>query len=96
LGADFDLAAFAHRAIYDDANARVEMHLVAERPQVVTIPGGGTYTFREGETVRTEISAKYDRDTIGSLFSAAGMSISRWCEDERGRYALVLGRPTES
>ena len=95
LGADFELSAFAHRAIYDDANARVEMHLVSERPQVVTIPGGGTFAFREGETVRTEISAKYDRDTIDGLFSAAGIGIVRWCEDERGRYALVLGRPTE-
>jgi L-histidine N-alpha-methyltransferase len=92
LGADFDLRGFAHHATYDDTQARIEMHLVALREQTVTVPGGGTFPFREGETIRTEISCKYDRETLDGLFSRAGLRITRWREDERGRYALVLGR----
>lgn len=95
IGSDFDLDGFAHRAVYNDEDARIEMHLVAERPQVVTIPSAGTFAFRKGETVRTEISAKYDRATVDALFAAAGLHLSRWREDDRGRYALAVGRPKE-
>jgi len=92
LGADFDLRQFTHRAFYDVDQARIEMHLAARREQTVTIPDGGTFLVREGETIRTEISCKYDRETLEDLFSAAGLRITDWREDERGRYALVLGR----
>jgi L-histidine N-alpha-methyltransferase len=92
LGSDFDLRGFAHRAVYDDAEARIEMHLVALRDHTVTIPGAETFRLHEGETIRTEISCKYDRETLGGLFAQAGLRITRWREDERGRYALVLGR----
>ena len=33
LGADFELAAFRHRAFYDAALGRIEMHLVSGRDQ---------------------------------------------------------------
>ena len=38
-GADFDVAAFRHRAIWNETLERVEMHLVAERAQVVRLAG---------------------------------------------------------
>lgn len=94
LGADFDLSAFEHRAFYAAEEGRVEMHLRSLRPQVVTIPGAGAWKLEAGETIRTEISCKYDRDTVDELFSAAGLTVSDWCEDERGRFALVMGAPT--
>jgi L-histidine N-alpha-methyltransferase len=96
LGANFDPRAFAHRAFYDDVRGRIEMHLVARCPQVVTLPGAGTVRFREGEGVRTEISCKYDRAAVDDLFLAAGLEVAAWREDDLGRYALVLGRPTGS
>lgn len=92
LGTDFDPAAFRHHAFYEPAKGRVEMHLVARSPQSVRLPGGGTVRFEEGESVRTEISCKYDRDAVDDLFGAAGLEVSEWREDDGGRYALVLGR----
>ena len=38
LGGDFDLDAFAHRAIWNAAESRVEMHLVSRKSQRITVP----------------------------------------------------------
>ena len=91
LGTDFDLAAFRHRAFYDVEHARIEMHLDAQGEQVVTLPdNAGSIRFADGESVRTEISCKYDRPTIDSLFSRAGLVVERWVEDPQGFFALIL------
>jgi len=92
LGADFDLAAYSHRAFYDEHLHRIEMHLVSEREQVVTIPDIGRIAVARGETIRTEISCKYDRAAVQMLFEAAGLEIEEWHTDEHQRFALVLGR----
>ncbi len=60
LGADFDVAAFGHRALWNAAESRVEMHLVATSRQQVRIPGASLdVTFEAGETIWTESSYKY-------------------------------------
>lgn len=92
LGADFDLQAFTHRAFYDEHLHRIEMHLVSARDQVVTIPGIGRVSIAQGETIRTEISCKYDRASIEVLFEAAGLEVDEWHTDEQEQFALVLGR----
>lgn len=92
LGADFDLHAYDHRAFYDPEQARIEIHLVARDAQEVTIPGGGTIHLRPGESIRTELSHKYDRARVDRMFAAAGMAVDRWAENEDGYFALVLGR----
>ncbi len=91
LGTDFDLAAFSHRAIYDERLRRIEMHLVSGRDQVVTIPGHGRIPLALGETIRSEISCKYDRESVEMLFAAAGLTVEEWHTDEEQRFALVLG-----
>ena len=92
LGADFDPDAFRHRAVFDADERRIEMHLVATRPLAVTIPGAGSFAFAEGETVRTEVSCKYDRARVDALFAAAGLRRDRWAEADPG-FALVLAAP---
>ena len=92
LGSDFDLDAFRHHAFYDASEARIEMHLVSLADQEVHIPGGGTVTFREGETLRTEISCKYDRASVEALLAPAGLRVQGWHEDPRGFFALVRAR----
>lgn len=95
LGADFDLSSFSHRAFYDEHLHRIEMHLVSSRDQVVTIPGIGRIPLTRGETIRSEISCKYDRAAVEVLFEAAGLAIAEWHTDEHQRFALVLGRIRE-
>jgi L-histidine N-alpha-methyltransferase len=95
LGADFDMTAFTHRAFYDEQRHRIEMHLVSTREQVVTIPDIGAIPLSRGESIRTEISCKYDRAAVEMLFDAAGLEIEEWHTDEHQRFALVLGRVRE-
>ena len=92
LGADFDADAFRHLARWVEEEGRIEMHLVAETPQVVTFAGGEEVRFAAGESVRTEISCKYDRPTVDALFREAGLVVDVWKEDPRGFFALVFGR----
>ena len=95
LGSDFDLTAFRHRAFYSIPLHRIEMHLVSVRPQTVRIPGGGDFAFAEGETVRTEISCKYDRTLVEEMFAAAGLALERWVTNDRELFALAIGAPTK-
>ena len=94
FGTDFDLSRFRHRAWYNAAEERIEMHLEARSAHAVALPGGPVICFREGETLRTEISCKYDRATVCSLLRRAGLKLLRWWTDEGGRFALALGAVT--
>jgi L-histidine N-alpha-methyltransferase len=93
LGADFDPDAFEHVAFYERTLHRIEMHLVSTRPQVVEVPGIGSVVFEQGETVRTEISSKHDRDSVAAMFEPAGLRIESWRTDPNGLFALVVGAP---
>ncbi|HKK92236.1 MAG TPA: L-histidine N(alpha)-methyltransferase [Longimicrobiales bacterium] len=88
---DFDPSDFEHVAFYDDARHRIEMHLKARRASTVLVPGVGTVDFESGETLRTEISRKYDRVGIESIFRRSGLEIAEWL-DADDRYALAVGR----
>jgi L-histidine N-alpha-methyltransferase len=90
-GADFYVAAYEHRAFYDRTEHRIEMHLVALRPQTVTVPGAGVWTIAAGESIRTEISCKHDRASVDTLFAAAGLCVERWEDD--GLFAIIFGAP---
>jgi L-histidine N-alpha-methyltransferase len=90
VDASFDLDAFSHLAFYNREHDRIEMHLVSAREQDVCIPAIGLVHFRAGETIRTEISCKYDRERIAAMFAAAGLRIDEWCSDADATHALVL------
>jgi L-histidine Nalpha-methyltransferase len=91
LGADFDPAAFEHRAFYEKATHRIEMHLISTLEHEVRIPGIGLVPFAEGESIRTEISCKHDRASVAELFLAAGLRIEIWRSDPEALFALVVG-----
>jgi dimethylhistidine N-methyltransferase len=71
LGANFDLAAFAHRALYNAERHRIEMHLVSRRAQTVRVLGR-SFTFAAGESIHTENSYKYTVEAFTSLAGEAG------------------------
>lgn len=93
LGADFDPASFEHRAYFDEEMSRIEMHLVSVRDQVVTVPGMHPVHLERGESIRTEISCKYERGMLERFFARAGLSVTHWYELADEGYALVLGEP---
>ena len=94
LGADFDLDAFAHEAPWDTELERIEMHLRSRRDQWVSIPGADMRVhFFAGETVLTEISAKFTRQRVEAELGRAGLRTVEWLSDPAGRFGLALATP---
>jgi len=90
LGANFDLAAFRHRAAWNAAAQRVEAYLVSARRQTVSIPGAGLeLELREGEAIWTESSYKYEPDQVMAEGLAAGFSGGEQWIDGDAKFALT-------
>jgi L-histidine Nalpha-methyltransferase len=71
LGANFDLAAFAHRTFYNAERSRIEMHLVSRTAQSVRVLGR-SFVFAAGESIHTENSCKYTVEAFSALAGEAG------------------------
>lgn len=96
LGGDFDARAFAHRAEFNAARERIEIHLDALRPQTVSIAAAGrSYRFEAGEPIRTEISRKFTAQSLEAELQAAGLEPIQHYVDERLPYSLTLARSSE-
>ncbi len=94
-GADFDPDAFDHRAIWNDAESRIEMHLVSRREQRATL-AGRTIRFAHGETIHTENSYKYTEAGFAALAISAGWGRVRlWTDADRlfSIHLLTAGTP---
>ncbi len=91
LGADFDPAAFTHRAIWNDAESRIEMQLVPDADQTVTV-GNGTFVIRAGEPLTTEFSHKWSEAALAEMFSVAGFRVERVWVDPSGWFGVFLLR----
>jgi len=78
--ADFRLEAFRHRATWNDAEGRIEMHLVSGCRQRVQV-GGETYQFERGEFIVTEHSHKYTPGQFSAMAERAGFrTIDAWTD----------------
>ncbi len=96
LGADFDVPAWCHHAVWNAGARRVEMHLVSLVRQRVRIPGAGvTAVFEPGETIHTESSHKYRPEDVDRLALAAGFRRERRWLDRSAKFALTLCRAEE-
>lgn len=88
LGANFDLAAFAHDAFYNPVEGRIEIYFRSLRDQTVTV-AGRSFAFAAGERVHTEYSYKYDDADIAALAQAGGFTIVRTWTDPHRLFAVV-------
>jgi len=83
------VAAFRHLALWNDFEARIEMHLEAVRDIEFTV-AGESFSISEGETIHTENSLKYGPREARVLLRAGGWNpIAEWTDPE-GLFALVL------
>ena len=91
LHADFDLAGFEHRAIWNAGESRIEMHLVSTRRQRVYVRDASLEVpFEEGETIWTESSYKYRPERIVAMLQQCGFDdLAQWVDDDAG-FALTL------
>ena len=94
LGADFDLDAFDHVAVWDAEREWIEMRLRAASAQRVLVAGLGlTVEFAAGEQMRTEVSAKFRESGVRAELAAAGLTVRSWWTDEGSQFGLSLAVP---
>jgi dimethylhistidine N-methyltransferase len=93
LGADFNSDAFVHRAVWNRAESRIEMHLVSRILQRVRFARlHWEVNFAAGETIHTENSYKYRPGQAEELLTAAGFTPAATWTDPQHWFAICLGR----
>ena len=93
LGARFDLGSFAHRALWNPIDSRIELHLESLIPQTVSIPALNLeVAFNAGETIHTENSYKYGPGQPEDLLYASGFVPETTWFDPQEWFAVCLAR----
>ncbi len=91
VGSDMQLADWAHLALFNPADSRIEMHLVAQRDLRVNWPEGSR-AFVQGERLHTENSYKWTVAGFKQLLREAGFTEPVVWTDapvpEQGRFAV--------
>ena len=94
LTADFDVDAFEHVAHWNEDLACMEAWLRATRSMTVHVRDIGlTVEVAQGEMIHTEVSCKFTRQSVETMFADAGFKTDGWFTDPAGRFALALARP---
>ena len=89
LGSDFDLARFRHRAVWNDGESRIEMHLVSLAHQTVRI-GDATVPFEADETIHTENSYKHTLSGFLTMARQAGWESNAVWTDPENLFSIHL------
>lgn len=87
LGSNFNVERFSHRAIFNDEENRIEMHLISREAQTVRVRGH-SFDFKPGESIRTEVSYKYGLEDFQGLAADAGWDVAASWTDERRLFSL--------
>jgi L-histidine Nalpha-methyltransferase len=84
LDGDFDLSRFEHSVRWDESERRVEMHLRSTCWQRVSIRKANLrFYLREGETIWTESSHKYNPQEVVTLGQRTGFRcVGQWSDSE--------------
>ena len=93
LEGNFDPQAFAHRALWNPAESRIEMHLESRMAQRVRLAALDLdVDFASGESIHTENSYKYAEGAPQELLTEAGFAPVESWTDAQGWFAVCLGR----
>jgi len=95
LGANFDPDRFAHRALWNPARSRMEMHLVSLEKQTAILPRSATgpalpVHFAKGESIHTENSYKFTPAALKALFAASRFTPKRSFTDLDNLFSVTL------
>lgn len=93
LDANFDLASFRHRAVWNPGESRMEMYLESVREQQVRVRKARLrVAFAKAETIHTENSYKFTRESIRALLEESGFGVEQTWLDKNAWYAVTLAR----
>lgn len=91
LRGSIPVEAFRHLALWNDQEARIEMHLKAERDVEFRVDGN-VIRMAEGETIHTENSLKYGLRDAQVLLRAGGWSPMTTWTDRDELFAVILAQ----
>jgi dimethylhistidine N-methyltransferase len=91
LDGDIPIEAFRHKALWNEARSRIEMHLEAVRDVRFGVDGL-RFAMAAGETIHTENSHKYGARDARFMLHAGGWSVEREWSDKEERFTLFLAR----
>ncbi len=93
LNGNFKPDTFTHVAVYNREEAQVEIYLESMVGQTVRIEDIDLEVhFDKGETIRTEISCKYDKTRVNRLLRSAGLEMTDWFTDEDEQFAVSISK----
>lgn len=95
LEGNFDLSSFHYRARWQSEHQRIEMALVSQRDQWVSV-AGCRWHFTAGEALITEHSVKYDPDAFRALAAQAGWALRQRWSDPAGDLSVHLLEQADS
>ncbi|MGC2638256.1 MAG: L-histidine N(alpha)-methyltransferase [Acidobacteriaceae bacterium] len=82
---------FRHRAIWNERESRIEMHLESLIAQAVAIRALDlAVDFRRGESIHTENCYKFTPDAVARLFASCGFAPRRSWTDAKRWYGVYL------
>lgn len=91
LDANFNLDNFAHHALYNESEQRIEMYLKSLTSQSVIISKSNiSLTLKKNELIHTEHSHKFQLSQIRELMYQTGFNIKNIWLDENNYFALTL------
>jgi dimethylhistidine N-methyltransferase len=89
LAADFDVANFRHKAVWNAEASRMEMHLESTKEHAVHV-AGRVFRFAQGETIHTENSYKFTVAGFEKLAQQAGWKLEQVWESPAPSFAIAL------
>ncbi|MGB5209485.1 MAG: L-histidine N(alpha)-methyltransferase [Gammaproteobacteria bacterium] len=87
LDADFDLERFHHQARWNPAAGRIEMYLISDRAQNVSV-AGTDIAFAKDEPILTEYSHKYELEEFAALAARAGFRVGEVWKDAQDLFSV--------
>jgi L-histidine N-alpha-methyltransferase len=91
LEGDFDLSTFQHKAIYNEEQSRIEMHLVSKVKQSIPIKSLGIeIEFSAGESIHTENSYKFDHTQLATMADSARFKLTESWQDRMEQFSFNL------
>ena len=82
FNSDFNINNFYHCAIFNEEESRIEMHLVSDKLQTVTIEGN-KFNLTKGESIITEYSYKYSLESFAELVKDIYKVETVWLDENK-------------
>ena len=88
---NFDLNLFKHRAIYNTIEHQIEMYLISQQEQKVTLSSLDlTIKIAKGEKILTEISRKFDLTKMSQYLGDRNLKLVKAYTDSQQQFGSIL------